>query len=66
MILFIVFKFYQELTGELPLDYPRQPGEGLPHIKKRVTTAFTLSDKTVNADKESAEVRFTNKQTQSA
>ncbi|XP_041460049.1 FERM domain-containing protein 4A-like isoform X5 [Lytechinus variegatus] len=38
-----------ELTGELPLEYPRRPGEQLPRIKKRVATAFTLSAKVVNA-----------------
>ncbi|XP_072026640.1 LOW QUALITY PROTEIN: uncharacterized protein [Amphiura filiformis] len=46
-----------ELTGEFPLDYPRKSGEALPHIKRRVTTAFTLSKKTVNADNDSAENR---------
>ncbi|XP_022098106.1 FERM domain-containing protein 4A-like isoform X4 [Acanthaster planci] len=37
-----------EITGELPIEYPRIPGEPLPRPKTRVTTAFTLSDKTVN------------------
>ncbi|XP_071498106.1 uncharacterized protein [Diadema antillarum] len=38
-----------ELTGELPLEYPRRPGEPMPKIKKRVATAFTLSTRVVNA-----------------
>ncbi|XP_038066838.1 FERM domain-containing protein 4A-like isoform X3 [Patiria miniata] len=37
-----------ELTGELPIEYPRIPGEPLPRPKTRVTTAFTLSDKIIN------------------
>nr|XP_022302437.1 FERM domain-containing protein 4A-like isoform X3 [Crassostrea virginica] len=34
-----------ELTGCLPLDYPQQPGQPLPTIRKRVGTAFSLASK---------------------
>ncbi|XP_071961549.1 uncharacterized protein [Antedon mediterranea] len=41
-----------EILGELPADYPKEPGETLPVIRKRVGTAFTLSAKLMNGSTE--------------
>ncbi|XP_033097284.1 FERM domain-containing protein 4A-like [Anneissia japonica] len=41
-----------EILGVLPPDYPKEPGEPLPVIRKRVGTAFTLSEKLMNGSTE--------------
>lgn len=41
-----------ELTGELPGEYPLEPGESAPAIRKRIGTTFPLSPKIMNRDSE--------------
>lgn len=36
-----------EITGELPPETPFQPGEPQPHVRRRIGTSFTLSDKII-------------------
>lgn len=49
--------FFQELTGELPVEYPLEQGEQAPMVRKRIGTTFPLSPKIINRDAEVGKVR---------
>ncbi|XP_067129060.1 FERM domain-containing protein 4A-like isoform X2 [Centruroides vittatus] len=36
-----------ELSGELPIETPLSPGEPIPQVRRRIGTAFTLSDQLI-------------------
>lgn len=45
--IWLVYQLCQELTGELPPDFPMAPGEQPPVFRRRVGTAFSLSVKNI-------------------
>ncbi|XP_067854986.1 FERM domain-containing protein 4B-like isoform X2 [Heptranchias perlo] len=41
-----------ELTGKLPKEYPQTSGEELPHVRRRVGTAFKLDDTLLQSEED--------------
>lgn len=39
--------FWQELTGKLPKEYPLDPGEEPPTVRRKIGTAFKLDEQKI-------------------
>lgn len=39
--------FFQELTGKLPKEYPLDPGEEPPTVRRKIGTAFKLDEQKI-------------------
>lgn len=44
---FITLIFLQELTGKLPKEYPLDPGEEPPTVRRKIGTAFKLDEQKI-------------------
>lgn len=42
-----VFFAFQELTGKLPKEYPLDPGEEPPTVRRKIGTAFKLDEQKI-------------------
>lgn len=42
-----LFFFWQELTGKLPKEYPLDPGEEPPTVRRKIGTAFKLDEQKI-------------------
>lgn len=40
-------RFFQELTGKLPKEYPLDPGEEPPTVRRKIGTAFKLDEQKI-------------------